>query len=368
MSNVTPQKDQPPGGKRRMTNKEPVDSEDGEVLDDGDLENLDKEEEEEVMLMVSHQKDANGVRPKVGIEREAILLAYVKAANEVGIDEVVPKNIGCRSQFGPYYVYGVACDLKKIVDHVPTMEVMGPAPEKKPYVMDVKLLDLNDDGSIHSSAMAKCSVHLIINLKPGAEARFVPIGKLKQFFKDQGFIVFKVQRQKVKLNNVVTTINTESIHLNVMPTKSSIAAIKWPVLRIEVPSRGRDDGVRVFFPEYKICSHNELPSDEKFCRRCHVTKPCQCGNRKDKKQKPSADGTMSLIAKAMASGDWAVVSPCHHYLSGRCNYAREGVVCGFTHDPTKPPGSIPCAREFPGGGCPNGKTCMYLHKAEKMAD
>ena len=304
--NVTPQKDVNSGGKRRMVDKEPVGSDDGEILDDGDLENLDKDEDEDSMLMLSHQKDDNGVRPKVGIEREAILISYVQAANEVGIDEVVPKNIGCRSQFGPYYVYGITCDLKKIVEHAPTMAVVGPAPEKKSYIMDVKLLDLNDSGSIHSSALAKHSVHIIINLKPGAEAHFVPIGMIKKFFKDQGFIVFKVQRQKVKLNNAVTTINTESIHMNLMPTKTSIAATAWPILRIEVPNkRGRDHGVRAFFPEYKICSHPELPSDEKFCRRsCHTPRPCKCDGRKGKKQKPSAEGTSHLVRACCRCLGW----------------------------------------------------------------
>ena len=376
---VTPQKDIDAGGKRRMVEKEPNGAGDDPVLDDADLKNLEEDQEEDLdaenesMLMISFEKDANGVRPKVAIPRQSILMAYVQAANQAGIEEVVPKNIGCKSQFGPYYIYGVACDLKKIVELKPTIDIIGPAPECKVHSLTVKLFDLDQGDSIHASALAKHSVHVIVNLKPGPEFKYVPIGKVKQAFKDAHFITFKVQRQKVKVGDEVTHVNTEAIHLNVIPTRATIATTKWPVLRIEVKNRGRIGHDRVFFPEYKICQHSELPDDDKFCRfKCHTLKPCHCdemakrkaqgGSPSVKKMKPSEAGTATILSKLMKSS-----AVCTHYAHGKCRAVRAGSVCMFVHDPTTAPGMIQCAGEIQDGRCPNGPKCLYRHVVERMA-
>ena len=200
----------------------------------------------------------------------------------------------------------------------------------------------------------------------------------KQFWKEAGFIAYRVQRQKIKIDNQVTCINTEAIHLNVMPTNGTLAKTAWPVLRIEGPDRGRD-GPRVFFPEYKICQHPELPGDDKFCRnRCHALKPCDCDRVKakqeerervareaglppPKKQKPGKASTLALVSRALKSD-----KPCAHFLKGMCRCVVAGMKCGFIHDPEVAAGTIQCAKEFPEGGCPNGPKCLYLHSIEKM--
>ena len=80
-------------------------------------------------------------------------------------------------------------------------------------------------------------------------------------------------------------------------------------------------------------------------------------------QKPTVLTTSALILKALKSQ-----TPCVLYKKGKCRFVLEGGVCGFVHDPTVAPGMIPCAFERPDGSCEIGKTCLYRHQVERMAE
>ena len=89
---------------------------------------------------------------------------------------MMPGDIGSKSQFGPYYIYGPAADLRKIVEANPVFNLEGPEPEKITYTLEAKFVDFNDTDAVSGSAQRKFARNYEGTMKKPSNPQFSQFG------------------------------------------------------------------------------------------------------------------------------------------------------------------------------------------------
>ena len=329
-----------------------------------------KEAEAYIQLTQDGRKDE-----RVRIDRPELIKAYVPVALEAGAEAFPRWGIGQRSPLGPYQIYADVEDIDAILASVATLYVKQ-GDKTIGLTMEKIIIDPEADASKGTAALSRSadSVHVICFLQEGAMFRAVTKKLLKDAWDAAGFVVGSASRQHAKLEGMgaqITGLETEAIHLNVIPRNGAHIDAPWPSpLKVEAKANRWNDKPRTFYVRYVLDEHPKLRA-ELFClRRCTMRRPCHCRPAGS----PSAPGPSGPQAKKRKSGnaqrDEAMLAltsqfkfdrPCPHFKKGRCLSMRPSAPpCGFQHDDTDPT-RIACNLKRLGKFCRNGEKCRYFH-------
>ena len=346
-----------------------------------------KEKEMGAILVLKQSRDVDGDR--VPITREQMAIVYAQQVVEYGMS--IPPAMGLytpQSRYGPYRIGNTLEVCEHFIEHTNNIVTEIEVPiddgsvELKQVELEVTLINLATELEKKMAASAKgkakqsMSTALIDSLTAhvSAEANdniifyHASAGMFKEAWAAQGFVVEKINRQALKVDDKRTSTKGATFHMNVRPKEGKLSTAAWPpALKCKLKIGERILPVTV---EYKIFSHPAL--DGKICTEvCHRyyqhyiaeakldAEACGCKRGKERAPRSSGGGDAAVKQAALAQAKKLALEDCMHYTIGKCMGAvRGGGRCRRIHKGD--PSGIACAHaKGKDGECKYGVRCFY---------
>ena len=235
-------------------------------------------EEEEGAILVFTQVKEEG-EDRVPIDREEFATIFAEAVIDFSIG--IPPQMGSfdpKSRYGPYRV---ATKLEHALAFEKAVDNMIGTVRGQQVELEVKVINLLDEVRKAVSAPPKKStmshnlldsltVHVSMELAGDIEFFYCKPGDIAAAWRSEGFVVEKINRQKLIYEGKRTSTKGATMHANVRPFEGRMDLVAWPP-ELNVAFKVAGEIVRVKLG-YKI--HEHIALNGKICAEgCHLYKP-----------------------------------------------------------------------------------------------